>query len=236
MTEFGPAGGSAAGTTSAASGDQRDELVSFARQMLADGLVEGMSGNLSVRAGDSIWITPSGVPYPQLSAADICAVPLGAAGTSDAAGLGHRPSTETPMHLGVYLATSAAAIVHTHSMFVVAVSAVFDVLPAVHYAMADLGGPVRVVPYARFGTRELADAAVAGLAGRTAVILRNHGAVAYGATLAQAYSRARTLEWLARAYWHARALAVPSTLTSAQLDEVAAAARWLRYGEANPPC
>jgi L-fuculose-phosphate aldolase len=111
---------------------------------------------------------------------------------------------------------------------------VLDELPAVHYAMAGLGGLVRVAPYARFGTRELADGAVAALAGRTAVILRNHGALTYGASLGQAYDRARTLEWLARVYWHARQAGNPRTLTVAQLDEVREATLAIRYGEPDP--
>lgn len=221
-------------------GGIRRELVLFARRMLDDGLVEGMSGNLSVRSGEMIWITPSGVPYPGMEPADICQVPIAgpggdstrpAAPAGEAGEPGHQPSTETPMHLSVYRATAAAAIVHTHSLFVVAASAVLDVLPAVHYAMADLGGPVRVAPYARFGTRQLAETAVENLAGRAAVILRNHGAIAYGATLAQAYERARTLEWLARAYWHARMLGDPATLSAGALTEVSEAMRALRYGE-----
>jgi L-fuculose-phosphate aldolase len=111
---------------------------------------------------------------------------------------------------------------------------VLDELPAVHYAMAGLGGLVRVTPYARFGTQELADGAVAALRGRTAVILRNHGALTYGATLEQAYDRARTLEWLASVYWHARMAGRPKTLTAAQLDEVREATRAIRYGEGGP--
>ena len=144
---------------------------------------------------------------------------------------GGRPSTETPMHLAVYRATGAAAVVHTHSPFVVALSTVLDELPAVHYAMAGLGGPVRVTRYARFGTAELAGRAVSALAGRTAVILGNHGALAYGATLGQAYDRVRTLEWLARVYWYARLAGTPQTLSDAALTEVSDATRELRYGE-----
>jgi L-fuculose-phosphate aldolase len=205
--------------------------------MVADGLVDGMSGNLSVRAaadGGLIAITPSGIGYDVVAPADICLVRLDDASTDSA----RRPSTETPMHLAIYRATGAAAVVHTHSPFVVALSAVLDVLPAVHYAMADLGGPVRVAPYARFGTQQLASNAVAALAGRTAVILQNHGALSYGATLGQAYDRARTLEWLARTYWHARMAAGPGSLRlldEAALDEVREAARAIGYGEPGPP-
>ena len=206
---------------------ERQSLVDYARRIVRDGLADGMSGNLSARAGDLIAITPSGAPYETMAPADICLVRPGDGSTV----AGGRPSTETPMHLAVYRATDAEAIVHTHSPFVIALSTVLDELPAVHYAMAGLGGPVRVAPYARFGTQELADGAVAALAGRTAVILRNHGALAYGASLGQAYDRARTLEWLASVYWHARLVGNPTTLTVAQLDEVREATRAIRYGE-----
>lgn len=209
---------------------QRESLVACARRMVRDGLVDGTSGNLSARAGDLIAITPSGAPYEDMSPADICLIRLGDGSTA----AGGRPSTETPMHLAVYRATDAVAIVHTHSPFVVALSSVLDELPAIHYAMAGLGGLVRVAPYARFGTQELADGAVAALAGRTAVILRNHGALTYGTSLGQAYDRARTLEWLARVYWHARLVGSPKTLTVAQLDEVRETTRAIRYGEPDP--
>jgi L-fuculose-phosphate aldolase len=224
------------GTEGEVLGPQRADLVAFGQRMVADGLVDGMSGNLSVRAGESglIAITPSGISYNDIGPADICLVSL-TDGSTDSP---RRPSTETPMHVAVYQATGAGAVVHTHSPFVVALSAVLDVLPAVHYAMADLGGPVRVAPYARFGTSQLARNAVAALADRTAVILQNHGALSYGRTLRQAYDRARTLEWLARTYWHARMVAGGGTLRlldQATLDEVRDAAHAIGYGEAQPP-
>jgi len=205
----------------------RADLVAFARRMAGDGLALGTSGNLSVRRQDTIAITPSGVPYERMSPAEVCLVRM-ADGTSLP---GLRPSTETPMHLAVYRATGAGAIVHTHSPFVVALSTVLDELPAVHYAMADLGGIVRVAPYTRFGTPQLAASAVAALAGRNAVILRNHGALACGPDLARAYDRALTLEWLARVYWYARLAGAPQTLSEAALTEVSDATRELRYGE-----
>ena len=209
----------------------REGLVSYARRMASDDLAPGMSGNLSVRRGGLMAITPSGVPYERMTPADICLVR-----TSDEALLsGPRPSTETAMHLALYQASHAAAIVHTHSPFVIALSTVLDELPAVHYAMADLGGPVRVAPYARFGTTQLAASAAAKLAGRSAVILRNHGALACGPTLERAYERARTLEWLARVDWYAQRAGTPQTLSEGALAEVGDAVRALRYGEAAPP-
>jgi len=218
------------GRGGAVSPADRQDLVAFARRMAGDGLAPAMSGNLSVRRGSMVAITPSGVPYELMSPEDICLVRL-ADGTAEP---GLRPSTETPMHLAVYRATGAGAIVHTHSPFVVALSTVLDELPAVHYAMADLGGIVRVAPYARFGSPQLAASAVAALAGRSAAILRNHGALTCGPTLARAYDRAAILEWLARVYWYARAAGTPRTLSEAALAEVSDAARELRYGEQGP--
>jgi L-fuculose-phosphate aldolase len=205
----------------------REELVRYAARLLADGLAVGAAGNLSVRTGDLIAITPSGVRYEELTPADICLVtPAG-----DEVESAETPSSELPMHLAVYAATGAGAVVHTHSAEVVAVSATCAELPAVHYAITSLGGPVRVAAYTRFGSAGLADAAVAALDGRHAAILQNHGAICYGATLAAAYERALLLEWLARVYRLARAHGEPRILSPAELDEVTAEARRRRYGE-----
>jgi L-fuculose-phosphate aldolase len=143
-------------------------------------------------------------------------------------------STETPMHLAIYAATGAGAVVHTHSPEVIALSAVLDELPAIHYAITGLGGPVRVAPYTRFGSDGLASAAVLALRSRQAAILRNHGAVCYGRNLPEAYERALLLEWLARTYRLARALGEPRILTDAQLAEVTAETRRIHYGEPPP--
>ena len=210
----------------------RAQLVSYSARLLADGLAVGSAGNISVRAGDIVAITPSGMAYGEMRPADVCLVTLD--GTQLPGGVGEAaetPSSETPMHLAVYGATDAAAVVHTHSPEVIALSAARPELPAIHYAIATLGGPVRIAPYVRFGSAGLAAAAVDALAGRSAVILRNHGAVTYGRDLAQAYDRAVLLEWLARTYRLALSYGEPATLSPAELDEVATEIRRRHYGE-----
>jgi L-fuculose-phosphate aldolase len=210
---------------------QREQLIKYSLRMLDDGIAIGSAGNLSIRDGDVVLITPSGIAYGDLRPDDICALgPDGAVlntGPPDA-----EPSSETPMHLAVYAATGAQAVVHTHSPEVIALSAVCEELPAIHYAIVSLGGPVRVAEYVRFGSEGLAQAAVAALSGRSAAILRNHGAISYGATLAEAYDRALLLEWLARVHRLACSRGQPRILTQAELDEVAAEMRRRRYGEA----
>jgi len=209
----------------------RAQLVSYSARLLADGLAVGSAGNMSVRAGDLVAITPSGIGYDDMKPDDVCLVTLDGAQPPDDTGEQETPSSETPMHLAIYAATGAAAVVHTHSPEVIALSASRSELPAIHYAITGLGGPVRVAPYVRFGSAGLAAAAVEALEGRSAVILRNHGAVTYGRDLAQAYDRALLLEWLARTYRLALCYGEPAILSAAELDEVTAEARRRRYGE-----
>jgi L-fuculose-phosphate aldolase len=207
----------------------RAQLVTYSARLLDDGLAVGSAGNMSVRAGDTVAITPSGVSYAEMRPEDVCLVTLD--GTEPAGENLQTPSSETPMHLAIYAAAKAGAVVHTHSPEVIALSAAREELPAIHYAITGLGGPVRVAPYVRFGSAGLAAAAVTALDGRSAVILRNHGAVTYGRDLAQAYDRALLLEWLARTYRLALCYGEPAILSAAELDEVSAESRRRRYGE-----
>jgi L-fuculose-phosphate aldolase len=207
----------------------REQLVGYSARLLDDGLAVGSAGNMSVRAGDTVAITPSGISYAEMRPEDVCLVTLDGA---EPAGIAQEtPSSETPMHLAIYVATEAGAVVHTHSPEVIALSVAREELPAIHYAITGLGGPVRVAPYVRFGSAGLAAAAVKALDGRSAVILRNHGAVTYGRDLAQAYDRAVLLEWLARTYRLALSYGEPTLLSAAELDEVTAESRRRRYGE-----
>jgi L-fuculose-phosphate aldolase len=207
----------------------RAQLVSYSARLLDDGLAVGSAGNMSVHAGDLVAITPSGISYAEMRPEDVCLVAFD--GTEPAGLSQETPSSETPMHLAIYAATKAGAVVHTHSPEVIALSAAREELPAIHYAITGLGGPVRVAPYVRFGSAGLAAAAVEALEGRSAVILRNHGAVTCGRDLAQAYDRALLLEWLARTYRLALCYGEPAILSAAELDEVTAEARRRRYGE-----
>ncbi|MGW5200510.1 class II aldolase/adducin family protein [Streptomyces spiralis] len=194
------------------------ELVATARRTVADGLVVGTSGNVSVRVGEIVLVTPSGVPYDRLTPDDITGV-----GLDGRQVLGTLvPTSELPMHLAIYRATDAAAVVHTHAVHATAVSTLVPELPLVHYMAAALGGPVRVAPYATYGTEELAENMLRALADRSGCLLRNHGTVTYGATLDQAYDRTAQLEWMCRLWLTASSVPglAPSLLSSEELARV----------------
>jgi L-fuculose-phosphate aldolase len=193
-----------------------NDVVDTARRSVADGLVVGTSGNVSARVGDLVLVTPSGVRYDRLGPGDLVAVGLD--GRQRAGRL--RPSSELPLHLAVYRSTAARAVVHTHAVHATAVSTLADEVPAVHYACAALGGPVRVAPYATYGTEELAAAALTALRGRTGCLLRNHGTVVYADTLERAYDNTAQLEWMCRVWLAAVGAGTPALLPPEEIGRV----------------
>lgn len=204
----------------------RRDVVDAVRVLARQRLVTGTSGNVSARLPDgSVLITPSGRDYARMRPRDLATVRLD--GTVISASF--PPSSEVPLHLAVYRETPALAVVHTHQLHATAVGLVDDELPSVHYAIRALGGPVRVAPYATFGSRELAAHVVAAMRDRRAAILRNHGAVTTGATVAEALANAEKLEWLAELYLRSRVIGKPAVLSSVDLATVAEAARTRGY-------
>ncbi|WP_369270189.1 class II aldolase/adducin family protein [Streptomyces sp. R11] len=199
--------------------DAWDALVAAARRTVSDGLVVGTSGNVSVRVDDTVLVTPSGVPYDRLTPEDVTGVDLDGRQV-----LGTLvPTSELPMHLAVYRATDAGAVVHTHAVHATAVSTLVPELPLIHYMAAALGGSVRVAPYATYGTQELAENMLQALTDRTACLLQNHGTMAHGTTLDQAYDRTAQLEWMSRLWLTASSVPglSPTLLSEGQLGEVA---------------
>jgi len=196
---------------------ERRLVVEYCRRMRADGLVVGTSGNISARSGDLVAVSPSGIQYERLTPA-LVGVHRLADGARVAGDV--EPTTELPMHLAIYRNTGAGAIVHTHSTAATAVSTLVNEVPAIHYLVALFGGPVRVAPYATYGTDELAAHAIEALAGRTGCLLANHGAVTIGGTLAEAYQRAEYLEWLCDVCLRAYAHGSPRLLPPDEIERV----------------
>jgi L-fuculose-phosphate aldolase len=209
---------------------ERALVCRYARRMAADRLVVGTSGNISLRSGDLVAVTPTGIDYDELTPASIPVLDL--AGQVVEGTLA--PTSETPLHLALYgqdqPGRPVGAVVHTHAVHATAVSTLVDELPPLHYVVAVLGGAVRVAEYATYGTPALAAAAVAALGDRHGCLLANHGTVTVGASLAAAYDRALQLEWLCQVWLAATAAGTPKLLAA---DEVAKVTESMRgYGAA----
>ena len=135
---------------------------------------------------------------------------------------GGAPSTEWRMHRAVYaFLPSVGAIVHCHSPKATAVACGGSGLPAFHYQVAAAGGEdVPCVPYARFGTEELAQGVAAALRDRNACLLANHGLVTVGPTLKRAFDLAIEVEWLCEVFLNACRVTI---IPPGEMTEVAAA-------------
>ena len=198
---------------------ERQSVVDACLHMLSTGLVVGTAGNVSVRVGDHVVITPASTAYTSMTADDIAVVD-----TSGRQISGKRPPTsEMQLHLASYAARECEAVVHTHSKAAVVVSTLSEALPAVHYYLNGLGGSVRVAPYHTYGTKALAAAVTEALGAKSqAALMANHGATVLGATLAQALERAELLEWTCDVWLRAAAVGHPRLLSEEDLADARA--------------
>jgi L-fuculose-phosphate aldolase len=194
-------------------GRERQLIADYGRRLVRDGLVVGTYGNLSIRTGDAVAITPSAVDYDEIEAESVCVVDLDGNQLEGP----FEPSTELPLHLAVHRARGPGAAVHAHAPYSSALSCVIDVVPAIHYLVAELGGPVRTAPYAPPGSERLGTVALDALDDRTAALLQSHGTLTVGDSLERAYSRTLVLEYIAQTYWLSSALGKPAVLADTAL-------------------
>ncbi len=185
--------------------DIRSQVVAAAKAMDAAGLVVGTAGNVSGRGDDgTIWLTPSSLPYDQVSVDNLAAVDLEGNLLEGTA----RPSTEKAMHLACYRAfPEVGGVLHCHpvhaSMFAVAHRSIPAMIEEV---IVYLGGDVPVTAYQPTGSDELGEEVVRHLADRSAVLMANHGMLCVGESPDHALHAALVAEHTARIVWGASRL------------------------------
>ena len=207
---------------------ERRALADACHRLAGEGLVIGTAGNLSVRCGEQVVVTPTGCVLSDVTPEEMAVVELDGTVVD-----GPGPTSELGLHLGVYERFEwAGGVVHTHSPMATAVGCVLDELPPIHYQMLSLGGAVRVAPYATFGSDELHEHVLAALEGHTAALMKNHGALTCGTELDSAVEATFMLEWACSLYWHASQIGEPSVLDGEQLADVARQVQRLSYGAA----
>lgn len=205
----------------------RQEVLETALAMSRRGLSPGRSGNVSRRFRDGMLITPSGMAYDAILPHDIVFVADDGAIAPGA----RKPSSEWLFHLAAYRARAdRAAVVHTHSMHATVLACAGKSIPAFHYMVAVAGGKnIPLVPYATFGTEELARYVAKGLNKRDACLMANHGQIAMGDTCTKALELAAEVEILAEQYFKVLCLGKPVLLCDAEMKTVLA--RFKSYGQ-----
>jgi L-fuculose-phosphate aldolase len=199
----------------------REAVIAKCRWMNASGLNQGTSGNISARYEDRMLMTPSAVPYDAMKPDMIASMPL-EGGYGDWAGP-LKPSTEWRFHLDIMRARpDVGSVVHTHSTYATVLAIARKSIPACHYMIAAFGGnDIRCAGYARYGTKELSEHALAALERRNGCLLANHGMIAVGANLDKAMWLAVELETIARQYYLSLSLGQPFILSDADIEETA---------------
>jgi len=194
----------------------RKGVVATALAMSRSGLSPGRSGNVSCRFKNGILITPTGKHYEETEPEDIVFV----AGDGSVPAKQLRPSSEWHFHLAAYQARpDRHALVHTHSLHATVLACAHRSIPAFHYMVVVAGGKdIPCVPYATFGTDELARYVAAGLQERDACLLANHGQIALGETLSEALELAFEVEVLAEQYYKVLTLGAAHILDDAEMS------------------
>lgn len=206
----------------------RRELIDAALAMNAAGINRGTSGNLSLRDGDGMLITPSGVRYEALTPGGM--VRVHANGEPEGR---FRPSSEWRIHHDIYRARpEVQAVLHAHPVNCSALACLRRPIPAFHYMVAVAGGrDIRCAPYATFGSQELSDHVLTSLNGRKACLMANHGLICVGKSPEKVLSLAVEIENLAKTYIHALSVGEPTLLDDEEMDRVLE--KFKTYGDQN---
>lgn len=195
-------------TTAESPTTTREAVLAAAKRMLAEGLVEGTSGNISGRLdGGLVCCTPSSVAYDTMTLEDLVVVDLDGNVVE-----GHRsPTTEKDLHLSALRRyPELGAVIHTHAVYATMFALAHEPIPAViEEVVVYVGGDVPCCEYKGTGSRELGDEVAAHLADRGAALLANHGLVTCAATPDKALHNAALVERTAQIIWGTRAMGAP---------------------------
>ena len=160
------------------------------------GYVLGTSGNISSRVAgkDLVVITPTSLPYDELTAEDLVLADM----AGEVLSQGKKPSIELSLHLAVYRQRpDVHSIVHTHSAYATAAGALHELgrVPLLDIEAAIyIGGDINIAPFAAPGSAELAEKTTAALDTNAGAILGNHGAIGVGKSMRAAMTAADIVE------------------------------------------
>tara|TARA_B100001996_G_scaffold13524_1_gene11287 strand:- start:336 stop:995 length:660 start_codon:yes stop_codon:yes gene_type:complete len=207
---------------------EKEEVIEFAQKLNSTNLSPLRSGNVSVRVTnkegvEGFLITPSGKKYDVLKVEDIVFLELNKEyNFLKMFNSGLNPSSEWRFHQDIYLKKKEAkAIVHAHSPHATAVSAHGKSIPAFHYMIALAGGDdIKCAKYGTFGTKELSQNILNALEKRKACLMSNHGQVAFGQNLKQAFELAEEVENICHQYINTIKLGEPKILSFAEMQKI----------------
>ncbi len=199
--------------------EERELIVEYGKKLITSGLTTGSGGNISIlnREKGLMAISPSGQDYFKTSPEDVVVMTL----DKEIIDGKLKPSSELDMHIILYKnRPEANAVVHTHSKFATAIACMGWDLKPVHYLIGLAGKDVKCAKYATYGSVELAENALEAIGDNKAVLLGNHGLIAFGLDIGNAFSVAEHLEFVSEIYYLTKTLGQPNILSESDMDDV----------------
>lgn len=209
----------------------REDIVKYGKRMCQEGLTVHTGGYLGYynRADKAIAISPSATPYMDCTPGDVVIVDIEGNKLEDCNG--KRRSSEWPVLQTIFKnREDINAVVHCHSRWANVMAALRMEVPVAYFEMANIGGSLRCTDYYIFTDPKLGEDVLDKMKGRTAVLMGNHGLVACGSTIKEAYESVETIEFSCEIFWRAKCLGNPIHLTDVQIEEMITAARKYREG------
>ena len=194
----------------------RLQIVEIGKKLYSNRYIVATDGNISVRMGDNILITPSSVCKGTMSADDLIVTDLSG---KKIRGKG-KASSEFRMHLEIYkMRPDISAIVHAHPIYSTSFAtcglAIEEpVLPEIILTLKK----VPLAKYATPGTDEVGLSIKDLILAHDSILLENHGVITAGNSLNKAYMHLERVEHAAQIIFLAKQMCRPTTLTDSQVE------------------
>ena len=199
---------------------ERNLIVEYGKKLITENLTDGTGGNISIYDPETGYfaISPSGIDYFKTNPEDVVVMDL----DGNIIDGDKKPSSEKDLHAEMYrIKPDVRSVVHTHSMFCTTLACLGEPIRSVHYVLADAATDVvPVTPYVTYGTKDLALAAAETIGDGKATLLGNHGMLAVGKDLPEAFSIARECEWIAQIQWRCMAVGKANILPRDEMERV----------------
>ncbi len=185
-------------------------MINACRRLHGKGILSGVGGNISIRTSnpDIILCSPAGIPIMDMFTEDICTVDISDIKSYNYSVIKskHNPTSQLLLHGGIYgMRPEVNAVIHSHPPITTAFSCTTHEIN--YRAQEDQRwyiGDISYIPFIFSSSKALAEGALPKLEKNYAAILKNHGIVALGDSLAEAVTITELMEDLSRINFHAR--------------------------------
>ena len=179
---------------------KKEDFAGYCRLLYDSGLVRGVGGNLSARAGKIVFLTPSGYSLKDVTVENIVTVDIKGGSMG-----GGRPTKDMEVHLGILRARLEIKVVcHVHGPYIIAASTLLEPgpesLPPITPGFIFLAHPLKMLPFMVPGSEELSESVTGYFkdSGSKALLLQNHGLITIGEDFQAAFNIAEEIDEAAR--------------------------------------